>query len=78
MRLTRADGFAPRSGLRVTSWHPAVSACQEFFVMLLVVVSCQSITYVPGLEMTPASTVSPVLLIAWKNSSLPDTSISMK
>jgi hypothetical protein len=34
--------------------------------------------YVPGLEITPASTVSPVRLIAWKYSSFPDTSISMK
>ena len=28
--------------------------------------------------MTPASTVFPARLIAWKKSSLPDTSISMK
>ena len=34
--------------------------------------------YVPGREITPASTVSPVRLMAWKYSSLPDTSISMK
>ena len=35
-------------------------------------------SYVPGLVITPASTVTPVRLIAWKYSWFPVTSISMK
>jgi hypothetical protein len=72
---------AGRWALGAGRW--ALGAGKETYARIVATPNAQRLTPNPqrplyGFAITPASTVTPVRLIAWKNSSRPETSISMK